>query len=296
MISRVNSGKGWLLAIAALASMPSAAFAGGVKRECVDAYEHAQLLRRDGKLRAAREQLLVCVQDRCPELARQDCVKWLREVEDTTPSIIVRARGGAGDLADVRVTFDGAPLLERLDGRPVAVDPGEHTLRFEHPGEPLTERKVVIAAGEKNRVVEVTFSSGSPAAVPTVPTAPPIKDAAPSTSGPAPGGPSVVPVATIILGSLGLVATGLSTYFEIKGLGDRQHLFQTCDGHCQQADVDAAYRELRVGDVAGAVALASLGGALWVFLARPSAESSTGIAVGVHPLPGGVGFFAQHLF
>jgi hypothetical protein len=87
------------------------------------------------------------------------------------------------------------------------------------------------------------------------------------------------------------VLAGLSAYFEIRGIGDRQQLLSSCAGHCAQSDVDFAYRELRAGDVLAAASVLSLGGALILYLARPAAhapaqmraplghKASTGVAI-----------------
>jgi hypothetical protein len=265
------------LCFTASLALCSSAFATTVdKQTCVQAYESAQRLRREGKLRASREQLLVCAQNRCPELARQDCVKWLREVEDAMPTVIVQARDTHGsDLADVRVTFDGKPLLERLDGQPVDVDPGEHTMRFEFHAEPPVDQTVIIASGEKNRMLSVSFKGPQVVRVSQIQTQPPPGSAPPPKEADRPR--ATIPATTVVLGSIGVALVGLSAYFEVKGIGDRQTLFDTCAGRCTQSQVDFAYRELRAGDILGAVGLAAIGTALWVALARQPSSPSAGI-------------------
>ena len=97
---------------------------------CVEAYETAQTLRHETKLRAAREMLAVCSRDLCPPAIRLDCVAWLREVDAALPTVIVSARDGAGtDVPDVEVYVDDQLLTSSLDGRPFDVDPGAHRLR-----------------------------------------------------------------------------------------------------------------------------------------------------------------------
>ncbi|MGH7297845.1 MAG: hypothetical protein ACRELB_23095, partial [Polyangiaceae bacterium] len=228
----------WSLAAAMVCSLPATALADE-KQACMDAYEHGQELRQQGKLREAREQMLACARDRCPALAQQDCSRWLGELEEAIPSIIQLARDrNEQDLVDVHVLVDGAPLTDHLDGKPLPIDPGEHTLRFERSGDRAVEQTVVVAAGEKNRIVSVVLA---PAAL------------VPSPPGPsaASNGPSAW---SFVLAAAGLAAAGTSTYFEIKGLGDRQHLFETCAGRCASSAVDSAYDELRVGDVSALVA------------------------------------------
>lgn len=236
----------------------------GDKAECFDAYDRAQRLRKAGKLEASRDQLIACALDTCPELTRPDCIKWLREVEDAMPTIIIRARGEDGaDLTDIRLWLDGVAWLKHLDGNAVPIDPGRHTLRFQHGQGPSVEQTLMIAQGEKNRIVTLRFESKARA------------KAAAAGSGGKPREPgsqteSASNTGPLVLGAFGLVSLGISAYFELKGINDRDHLFDTCAPRCPEDDVDHAYRELLIGDIAGAVGFASLTGAAIWLLATPS--------------------------
>jgi hypothetical protein len=263
------SPRAWCCLCALLVIVKPLAAAADEKRVCANAYERAQELRRGGSLRASREQLVVCARDRCPDFTRVDCMKWLREIDEDTPSLVVRAQSAGGlDVPDVRVFLDGVLLTTRLDGRPVAVDPGPHTIGVEREeGAPIVEQRLVVLMGEKNRIVSVTFPEGPRS--PTPPAPPP--DAARSA-----GEARPFPAFAAVLAGTGILAAGVSAYFEVQGISDRRHLFDTCAGHCSSADVNFAYRELRAGDVAGGIALVALGGALWLFLGRP--QKTSGIA------------------
>src|SRR5579859_5937510 len=93
------------------------------KKACIAASEKAQQLRADGKLLASREQLLVCARDVCPGVIRKDCAKWLGELEDALPSIVLGAKDGKGrDLEDVRVDIDGVQATSALDGKAIPID------------------------------------------------------------------------------------------------------------------------------------------------------------------------------
>ena len=111
---------------------------------CVRAAEDAQSQRSAHRLRAAFKRLLVCAQSNCPTVVRNDCVFWLAEVEKMLPSVIFEARDKDGaELTSVSVTLDGEPLVSRLDGLSVPVDPGVRTFRFEHVGStPIEQRSV----------------------------------------------------------------------------------------------------------------------------------------------------------
>jgi hypothetical protein len=150
---------------AALASMPSAAWADPTKDQCVDADTAAQSLRRAGHLAAAREQLRTCVAQACPSLVRDDCAQRLDELQHAQPTIVFEAQDSAGhDLTAVTVRIDGRPWLDHLDGAAVPVDPGSHTLIFEAAGQEAHEQLFVIREGEKARRERVTFRSASASA------------------------------------------------------------------------------------------------------------------------------------
>jgi hypothetical protein len=133
------------------------------KQQCLDANAKAQELRRAGRLREARVQLALCTASSCPAVVRGDCGQWLTEVDAALPSIVFEAKDGdGGDLSAVKVTMDGAALIEKLDGSPIAVDPGEHRFVFEASGKPRVEKRVVVSQGQKGRRERVTL--GAPTA------------------------------------------------------------------------------------------------------------------------------------
>jgi hypothetical protein len=137
----------------------SSAHAADTKNACIDAAEAAQKLRTSGHLTEARAQLLQCTRDACPKVVRDDCTSWITEVDKETPSIVVRARSPKGDDVDGAILIDGKPAKDHADGTAIALDPGPHVVRVV-PGdaglEPA-ESKVIVAAGEKNRIVAIAL-------------------------------------------------------------------------------------------------------------------------------------------
>lgn len=132
------------------------------KAACAAGAEEGQTLRNAKKFGAAREKFLICAQEACPPIVRDDCAKWLEEMEARRPSLVFSAKDRrGGDLTDVRVFADGRPLAGRLDGSAVDIDPGEVKLRFETAGLPPVERTIVIVEGQKSRIIEVIM--GAPA-------------------------------------------------------------------------------------------------------------------------------------
>jgi hypothetical protein len=144
----------------------SHAFADATSDRCVDANTHAQLLRRSGKLAAAREELRSCADPGCPSMVRDDCTQRLDDLGRLQPTIVFDAKDGAGgDVVAVSVSVDGHLLTDKLDGSPVEVDPGPHTFEFEVVGQPKVTRTLVLKEGEKQRVERVVVvPAPSPAA------------------------------------------------------------------------------------------------------------------------------------
>jgi hypothetical protein len=161
---------GVLGALAASCLLASTAMADD-KQVCSDAYSKAQTFRDAHKLTVAREQLRICARAECPGFIAKDCAGWLKDVEPRIPSVVFVVKNAAGsDLVDVKVTMDGAPLVTKLDGLAVDVDPGAHTFDFEAP-DGKAEEKVVVTEGAKAQRISVTF--GAPGTAPAAASPPP---------------------------------------------------------------------------------------------------------------------------
>lgn len=267
-----------LIGTLAIVAIPGeqAALAGEPKQDaeralCADAYRGAQLQMRNGALRRARESLLVCVSDKCPSVLQPDCLRWLTEVEAATPTMAFAAKGVDGkDVTDVRVTMDGQPLREALDGKAVPVDPGTHALRFEHGGEAPIDQQVVVREGEKSRVVTVSWAKAPPAG------------GALGEGGPAPAATSHT--AAWVFGGLGAASLATFGVLGIHGVARRSDLEKECFGRCAQSKIDSVKTEFVIADVALGVGIVSVGIATVLFLTgAPSAEKSARASLGVAP-------------
>jgi hypothetical protein len=155
-----------VLSVAITSSLlTAAAHADVTKEQCIDANANAQRLRLAGKLGAARQELLTCVDTACPGMVRDDCSRRLDEIDRAQPTLIVDVRNSAGnDLTDVRVKVDGVLLTERLDGGARRVDPGVHVFTIEATGQPAVTRTLVIQESEKGR--RETIVAGASAVAP----------------------------------------------------------------------------------------------------------------------------------
>lgn len=251
--------------------------------ECVSAAEESQPLRTDGKLTAAREKLLVCARPGCPDFVRADCTRWLAEVENVLPSVVFRVVDDKGkDVTDVRVLVDGKVIAEKLDGRPVAVDPGEHVFTYEAPGLAPVSERLLVRQGEANRLVSV--SMGPPASA---------RAAAPPAEPPAPTEESgaKIPLASWVLGGAGLVSLGVGAVFLASGKGDHSDMESGCakTRSCSQSEVDSAKTKLLVGDVAVGVGIVGIGAAIVLALVSKDepAPKPAATRLEVKPVTGG---------
>jgi len=267
------------LVVLLIALTPEKAYAqlsNDQKIKCANAYEQAQRTRNEGLYRSSRDHMLVCADEACPKVLRDECVKWLGELDVAMPTVLIIAKDEKGnEVSDVSVSVDGNKLVDHLDGKALAVDPGTRTFRFARAGSDTIEQKVLVREGEKRRVVNITFTAGSP--TPTTPEKPT------STSG------SSVPTATWILGGAGIVALGISvplyaSYFRQKADLDSNPC--TANSTCNPDDVAPVKRQLIYANVTSAIGAVALGAAIVIWVAAPSPSST--VTAGIAPTPGGV--------
>jgi hypothetical protein len=272
MRESTRTRKRLIAAVAVVSTMlaEGVAFAGPDDREqCAASAEQAQQLRDDGKYRRAREQMLVCARDVCPGPIKSDCGKWLTELDRDAPTVVFGARDSKGsDVLDVKVWMDGAPIQERLDGKPVLVDSGDHTFKFESKDGAAKEERVLLRAAEKARPIIVTFPG---------PNVPDKKDGAGGSGGSGVGGDSggkegsIVPA--LVVGGIGVAALGSFAIFGIGGKNDVDDL-QKCKPFCAEKDVDSARTKLIIADISLGVGIVALGVATYMFITRPAIDTS----------------------
>jgi hypothetical protein len=249
-----------LRALALVLLVGSVARAAPTKGECAAAHQEAQRLRQERSLRAARQRLLVCSREPCPAVVQAECVPWLADVERAMPSVVFEARLPDGsDASDTRVRVDGALVQERLDGRAIDLDPGEHVVRFERADRAPVERRVVVAEGEKARVLRLDLLPPPPAPVPAPAPLP----------APAPPETAPMPWTFYALGGAGLIAFGGFAIFGLAGLRGERDL-EDCSPNCAASRIDAVRRDYVVADVFLAASVVAVSAAAIVALTRPS--------------------------
>lgn len=248
-----------------------AATSEDAKQRCVAASTEGQKQRDAGKLLESRKLLLACASEQCPPIVTRYCAQWAAEVEAKTPSVVVRAQNASGaDVDDVSVRVDDELIAEKLDGRAVALNPGQRLFRFECQGAPPVTRRLVIAEGEKARAIHVRFETGCGVA----PVAPPPRAA-------------VHPLIWV-LGGVGVAALGSFTYFAITGKNDLDQLKETCAPSCPEDDRASVRNRFIAADVSLGVSVLALGGATWWFLASRPGPDRRSVGWTVKPMAGGM--------
>ncbi len=251
------------------------------------AYDETQTLRQKGSLRAAREKALSCSQEQCPAIVKKDCAQWLGEIDASLPTVSFAVKDAAGnDTSTARVYVDGQLLVEKIESTATPVDPGERTFRVEIEGQAPREQKVILREGQKGRVVEISFAAAS---------APPAGGAEPFRGGNE--GDGGIPVASWILGGVGVVGVGLFATFGAIGLSqksDAEDPASGCAPSCSDDEVSSIETKFLVADVSLGIGVAALGAAVIVALVSGGGEAAAtaagpgpSLSVGAAPAPGG---------
>jgi hypothetical protein len=225
---------------------------------CADSYENAQRQRTAGKLQLARAQLLSC-RAACPGALLQDCSRWLAEVEALIPKVQV-----APTPVEVR---EGDRVLSTTGKEPIELDPGDHELSIVGPGGETKTVKVTLPPGSGTHKLSVKFASSrasSPEPTPPGPAPPPASE------------PRAEPVPTLAMVLGGVGAAALVTGGVLAALGHlrKSELEESCSPDCADSDVDGIRRLWLIGGVAAAIGAVSLGGAVWVYASRDSADTA----------------------
>lgn len=266
-----------------------------ITQQCVDAHLATQQLRKASKLIAAKEQMLICVQEGCPPPIKTDCAEWLGQIESQIPSVVIAAKDSEGkDATDVRVSIDGVKVADRIDGVAVTVDPGPHEITCEYRGATQVE-KVVILQAQKSRQITCSFAASEES----------VEDPDP-TPADGPAADDAQPVIGYVLGVLGLGGIAAFAALGIIGKGEADDLDTSCGKNapppntqtCTDEQIDPVRNKLIAADVSLGVGIGllavSMGLILHHFLSAPDPDDgTTAVRVDVGPtegeghLPGG---------
>jgi hypothetical protein len=255
---------------------------------CTEVYEKAQEEKSAGHLNAALVQLRSCIDASCPKFIRDDCVRWMDQVESALPTVVFAVRRDGKDVTDVEVSCDGRLLVRSLDGKVVTVDPGPHEFSFKHSGSPAIQRQVLIREGERNRMIDVELK-GLIASTPL-----PQPTSEPDIDLQAKPGERRTAMSYLPYGLAGVSALGVAGFalFAIQGNSRKWDLEHSCSPNCQSSQVDEVKTKYLLADTCLAVGLVSLGAATYLFLTSHGEGASqhapsTSIGFALRPSGGG---------
>jgi hypothetical protein len=216
------------------------------QRSYVAGQRHYKL---DHDLISARAELLVCAKT-CPDELRVSCGRWLEEIAREMPSIVVRVLDARGhDVPNVQIDLDHWPVDHYVEGLPLELNAGTHSLTVRREGHPSATQSIVVNAGEKLRVIDVWTA---PREASTWIVRRPI----PSVTW------GLLTLSGVALATFGIFASWTTVEFSATS---------TCAPNCSAANKDSAFdAKAAVADVSLGVAALALVGAGIFYLARPT--------------------------
>jgi len=275
MVRRVLSGKSrahWssacvlgLLLFGSTTARAEEADPHAAKLACANAFEQAQRERNASHFSAATREALSCAKPTCGEALFDECTKLYSELQQATPSVVFGARDSDGkELLAVRVSLDGKPLLQQLDGKAVPLDPGNHAFSFTADGYEPIDESLLIRAGEQFRPISITFQATKLAH----------SGAAVDGSGEQAGTLRPPPVASYVLGGVSVVGLAAFIGFRVAGANEFDSLSRDCKPTCSASSVDAVRAKYVVSDIALGIGAAAAAAAVAVYLIAPRPQSS----------------------
>jgi hypothetical protein len=269
------------------------------KAVCLDASTQGQTLRNAHRLVEARDQLRICARRECPGPVQRDCGEWLEGVERSLPTVVLSAKDASGgDLIDVTVTVDGGPLVKKLDGEALPMNPGPHAFRFELADGRSATQQVLVKEGEKARAIAVVLGAPATQAPPTPPPAPadgstgapsaPVSSA--NQPGPAASTSTGKLVGAGVSGAVGVAGVVMGIYFlaESSSLVNKRNQLcpdpNDCNNQTAYGDDGQARNDQVYGFVGLGVGVVGLGVATWLLLTSSSSEPKTATSWEIGPM------------
>jgi hypothetical protein len=235
----------------------------------VAASSEGQDHRAAGRFREARASFLKCSAATCNSVVRAGCVKWLSELEELQPSVIIRVTDARDrDVSDCHVSIDDAPIP--MNGLPTNVDPGMHVLRATTDSGAVAEQTLLFKVGEKGRLIELHVAKSTPKDVVVE------KDVAKDVAK-TPASDSGRSVALPIgLASVGVLALGAFTYFEINGHSNYRSLERSCFATktCTTEQIDNVKNQFVAAGVTVGIAAAAFVAAAIVYFASSGSSAA----------------------
>jgi hypothetical protein len=220
---------------------------------------------------------------------RDLAVRRLRDVEDRMPRLVIHIDEATRAAATLRL--DGVPVDLQAARDPLPLDPGEHALVVELPGE--VPRTTTLRVREHQQLVQVIVShptSAAPSALPAQAEPRPPRASAPEAT-PRTDTGGGRRRAALVVGGLGVVAMVGAAVAGFEVLADKRIVSDHCRPNGCDPEAVSAANDGRawsgVGTTLGTVAVTGLavGVALWVW--GDGAGAAPSLAVGARPVAGG---------
>lgn len=259
------------LLVVAIATSSTATARAHAQGSCSDVAVEAQARRDARELLESRALLRRCAARECPALIQRDCSRWLEDVEKSLPTVVLAAKDATGQLlVDVKVTADGTPIADQLDGRAVPMNPGVHTFHFERSDGVSAERRLPVREGEKNQEVLAVFESPAPVQAKSPTQLASVEPAELSRP------PNVWRSVGWVAGGVGVLGIGLGATFGFIAVSDKNAAACDAAGACNGQELSSARSHATIANVAfitGGILLAG-GAALVLFAPRDHSRPS----------------------
>jgi hypothetical protein len=224
------------------------------------------------------------------------------EVQDISPklgavTVTVKAAGG-GDVPNVKVTIDDAPVSAAALGVKRVANPGQHVVSASADGfKPGTLNVTVPAGGAVDAPLTLEKDLSAPAAAqpgPTDANAPALQPATPEQTSATPsGGHSILPWIAFGVGGVGL---GLGAVTGILAMGKHSDLSKACTGgSCgpdQQSNLDSYHTLGTLSTVGFIVAGVGAAAGVTLLIVQPKASADAAPATASASLVVGPGSVA----
>jgi hypothetical protein len=213
------------------------------------------------------------------------------EVNAAMPTIVFEVRDPAGnDLSAVSVTMDGQPLVGRLEGTALSIDPGEHSFVFVSQETEPVNKRWVIREGEKGRREKVILG-GELIEPPRAAEAHSPKPERVDPAAPADTAMSASTLRTIgiVTGGLGVVAIGIAIGEQVTAKNRDSHSQNAAEERADQAFIHALHEQAVQAQtyaiVFGVVGTAAVvtGMYLWLSNLEDEKANATSLRLGAVP-------------
>jgi hypothetical protein len=250
------------------------------KADCAAAFEQSQHLRNSFQYVEATEQALRCANPQCGAVLSEECGKLYGELQAATPSVVLGARAEDGtELGSVSIDVDGGSRRVAIDGTPLLINPGNHEFTFSAAGFKSTRQTAVILTGERFRPIVGVLTKDAPE---------PVKSAPPPERAPLAASSGGVPLASYVLGGIGLAGFAGFVGFRLAGAHDYDTLDRTCKPECAQSSVDAARQKYVLSYVGLGIGGAASIAAVTLYLVSPRKPKQQTATLRLANLPDGV--------